>query len=79
MLKWFKFIPEVRLTPNQWRVLASAISNISQGVILFSFAAFFVPQAVSLPENFSKEFAIRFFGGGLILLISAIMMSRSKD
>ena len=72
MINWFK------LTPAQWKVLASALSNIGQGVILFSFAAIFVPEAVSLSNNFPKQFGIETLIGGLILLLCAIIMSREK-
>lgn len=79
MLKWFKSIPEFGLTPNQWKVLASASSNIGQGIILFALAAFFVPEAVGLPSSFPKDFSIKILLGGLILLISAIIMSRENN
>lgn len=67
-----------RLTPNQWNVLYTAVSHISQGVILFSLGAFFVPEAVGLPLTFPKDFSIKILIGGLVLLLSAIIMSREK-
>lgn len=72
MIKWFK------LTKDQWKILASALSNIGQGVILFSFAAIFVPEVVSLSNNFPKQSGIETLMGGLILLLCAIIMSREK-
>ncbi len=69
----------LRLTPNQWRVLASALSNISQAVILFSFAAIFVPEAISLEKDFPKQLGIYALLSDLWLLLCAIMMSRDKQ
>jgi predicted membrane channel-forming protein YqfA (hemolysin III family) len=74
MVKRFKF----KLTSNQWQVLYSAISHISQGVILFALGAIFVPQTVSLQDSYPKQFGIIIFTGGLILLLSAIIMSKDR-
>lgn len=49
---------KVKLTHPQWKTLTTALSNIGQAVILFSLAAFFVPQAVNLPNDFSKGFSV---------------------
>lgn len=65
-----------KLTNPQWKLLASAISNISQGIILFSLAAFFVPEAVGLPRDFSQIIARNFLYGGLSLLLSAVILSK---
>lgn len=63
------------LTPVRWKVLTSAFSNMSQAVILFSFAAFFAPKVVNLNENSSKELAIFAFVSGLLLLFAGVIMS----
>ena len=68
MLKWF------RLTPNQWQVLSSAFSNMSQAIILFSLAAFFVPEAVGLTKDFSRLYALLYLLGGLLFLTSAVIL-----
>ena len=65
-----------KLAPSQWKTLTSAFSNISQAIILFSLAAFFVPQTVNLPEDFSKEFAIWVLIYGLVLLTLAVLISK---
>ena len=67
-----------RLAPPQWKILSSAFSNMGQAIILFSFAAFFVPQTVSLPENFSRSFSFLTSLIGLSFLIVAVIMS-GKD
>ena len=64
-----------KLTPTQWKTFSSGLSNISQGIILFSLAAFFVPKAVNLDEDFSKQFATLSFIGGLLLFIVSIIIS----
>jgi hypothetical protein len=64
-----------QLNPSQWKVVSSAFSNISQAIILFSFAAFFVPQTVNLSENFSKTFAVLILFYGLLLMLAAVIIS----
>lgn len=49
-----------KLVPSQWGLLASAFSNISQGVILFALAALFVPEVVNLTRDFSRITALGF-------------------
>ena len=39
---------DLKLSPSQWKLLASAFSNMSQAVMLFSAAASFVPEVVGL-------------------------------
>ena len=68
-----------KLTPSQWRILSSAFSNISQAVILFSLAAFFVPEVVSLTHDFSKIFAIGVFLIGLLILLGSVIITPDKD
>lgn len=65
-----------KLTIAQWKLLASAFSNMSQAVILFSMAAFFVPEAVSLPVNFSQVLAVGFLFGGLLMLAVGVIIIR---
>lgn len=67
-----------KLTPPQWKNLASAFSHMGQAIILFSLAAFFVPQTVSLPEDFSKGFAFFTFLGGLIPLFGSVIISKKE-
>lgn len=49
-----------KLSPQQWKLLAGAFSNISQAIILFALASFFVPEAVGLPRDFSRITALGF-------------------
>lgn len=65
-----------RLILNQWKLLASAISNISQAIILFGLAALFVPETLNLGNSFSKELASLILIGGLLLLIAAVIISK---
>ena len=68
-----------KLTAAQWKLLASAFSNMSQAIILFSLAAFFVPEAVGLAKNFSRFVALMYFFGGLITLnMGVIMVKKGK-
>lgn len=73
MIKWFK------LTPTQWKVFGSGLSNISQAIILFSLAAFFVPRAVNLQEDFPKIFASIIFIWGLFLFVVSIIISKKGN
>ena len=68
-----------KLSPNQWKLLSSAFSNMSQAIILFSLAAFFVPETVGLPKDFSqfKAFGISVFGL-YILLIAVIITKKGR-
>lgn len=68
-----------KLNSAQWKLLASAVSNISQAIILFSFAAFFVPETVGLSRNFSQIVSVGIFISGLLtLLLAAIIVRRGK-
>lgn len=64
-----------RLTSYQWKLLASAFSNMSQAVMLFSLAAFFVPETVGLAKDFSRLVSFLFFVSGLIILTGAVILS----
>lgn len=65
-----------KLTNAQWKLLASAFSNIGQAVILFSLAAFFVPEAVQLPKDFSKLTAFAFTISGWLIFAVAVIISK---
>jgi putative effector of murein hydrolase LrgA (UPF0299 family) len=68
-----------RLSQEQWKILASAFSNIGQAIILFSLAAFFVPEAVGLNKEFSRPTSSLFFMFGLTLLgIAIIIIKKGK-
>jgi hypothetical protein len=49
-----------RLVASQWKVISSALSNIGQGIVLFSLVALFVPETVGLNINFSRRIALSF-------------------
>ncbi len=65
-----------KLLPRQWKLLASAFSNISQAIILFSAAAFFVPEAVGLAKNFSRGLAFAYLVCGLSLLAIGVIIAK---
>ena len=68
-------IKRLKLTPSKLKIFSSASSNIGQAIILFSLAAFFFPEVVSLQKNFSKEIATLVFFGGLFLIIGAAIIT----
>lgn len=74
-----KLIRRPKLTPTQWKMISQAFSNISQAIVLFSAAAFFVPEAVGLNKDFSKITAFIFSVCGLILLTIAVIISRRGE
>ncbi len=69
-------ILQPRLSKEQWKLLASAFSNMSQATILFSAAAFFVPEAVGLAKDFSRGIALAFFAFGLTILLVAVILAK---
>ena len=73
-----RMLPKPILIKSQWKILASAFSNISQAVILFSFASFFVPETVGLQKDFSRFSATIFFLCGLTLLLIAVILGRKE-
>lgn len=68
-----------KLTPNQWKLLSSAFSNIGQAIILFSLAAVFVPETINLSKEYSKLFGICYLiAGWIVLTIGVIILNRGK-
>lgn len=67
-------IKGLKLTATQWRLLSSAFSNIAQAIILFSLAAFFVPEVVGLTKDFSRLLALIYLLGGLLTLSFAVII-----
>lgn len=67
-----------KLLPRQWKLLATAFSNISQGIILFSLATLFVPEAVGLPKDFSPNKAFVFIISGFVVLAFSVILSRKE-
>ncbi len=68
-----------KLLPKQWSLYAKALSNISQAIILFSLAAIFVPETVSLLKDFSKLISFAYLIIGVIIFIlSGIIMRKGK-
>jgi len=65
-----------KLTKHQWGILCSALSNISQGIILFSLAAIFVPQTVGLSIDFSRNDAQNYLIAGLCSLMITVILSK---
>ncbi len=68
--------PRSRLATSQWKVITSALSNISQAIILFSLTAFFTPEAVNLNRDFSTQMAISFLFSGLLLFILGVIITK---
>ena len=68
-----------KLSQNQWKLLSSAFSNISQAIILFSLAAFFVPETVGLSKDFSRLLAFGISIFGLFnLLVAVIIVKKGR-
>ena len=65
-----------KLNRARLKIFASASSNIGQAIILFSLTAFFFPEVVSLPQNFSEEIASLVFIGGLLLIMGAARITK---
>lgn len=63
------------LTPEQWKLLASACSTMSQAIILFALTAFFVPEVVNLSKDFSRLVALGALTLGLIILYGAVIIA----
>jgi len=73
-------IKRPRLLPKQWRLYASGTSNVSQAIILFSLTAIFVPEAVSLSQDFPKLISVFYLLIGLmIFILSGIIMRRGNN
>lgn len=65
-----------KLEPRQWDLLASAFSNISQGIVLFSLATIFIPEAAGLSKDFSKIVGVLFLFGGFIVLTAGVIIRK---
>ena len=64
---------------SQWKLYGNAFSNIAQAIVIFSLAAIFVPEAVSLSRNFSQVFGVTCFIAGLILLyVAGILIKKGS-
>ena len=68
-----------KLLPTQWKRLASASSNISQAIIVFSLAAIFVPEVVSLQKDFPKIVGFIYLFWGLLILIGSVILSSKEE
>lgn len=66
----------LRLTRNQWQVLSTAIIHIAEAIILFSLAAFFVPEALNLSKDFSRITAFGFLISGLTILVAGVILAK---
>ncbi|MBI3282551.1 hypothetical protein HYZ70_00560 [Candidatus Curtissbacteria bacterium] len=72
-------IKDPKLTPEQWKLLASVATNLSQAIVLFSLAAFFIPEAMNLPGDFSNLISLAYLSCGLILLaIGVTIIKKGK-
>ena len=69
------YIEGPRFSPKQWSVLSSAISNLGQAIILFSLAAYFVPEAVQLKSEFPKVNALLMLFFGTIVLAGSVIIT----
>lgn len=66
-----------KLTPKQWKLLASAFSNMGQAIILFSLAVIFVPEAVGLSNEYPKLFGVCYLISGLLLLRMSVIIANN--
>lgn len=72
--------PVPRLSKGQFRFFASAVRTISEGIILGSSAAFFLPETLQLKEPISINRYSAILAAGLILLIiGAIFESKGES
>ena len=70
----------LRLIPSQLILLSGAFSNMGQAIILFSLAAFFLPETIGLSVDFFRPAAVLFFVFGLIkLTTAAILVKKGKQ
>ncbi len=74
-----KILLQPRLSKAQWKLLASAFSNMAQAIVLFAGAAFFVSEAVGLQNTFSKSILLGFLGFGLTVLASAVILAKKGE
>lgn len=72
-------ISRLKLLPGQWKLLASAFSNMSQAIILFSLAAIFVPETVQLNIGYPKVIGIVIFVFGLMLLVASVIIVKKGE
>lgn len=72
-------LPAPRFSKSQWKIFASAVSNISQAIILFALAAFFVPETVGLGNDFSRIAAFFYFISGLLILLGAGILASKGE
>ena len=68
-----------KLISSQWELIAKALSNIGQAIILFAFAALFVPETVGLSKDFSKVLAFGSFVVGLFILWNAVIIIKKGE
>lgn len=69
----------LKLSPEQWKLLAGAFSNMGQAIVLFSLAALFVPEAIGLIKSFSRFIAGGYLLAGLtVLLLGVILTEKGK-
>lgn len=65
--------PVPKLSKGQFRFFASAVRTISEGVILGSSAAFFLPETLQLKEAIiGSRYLVILFIGLLLLIVGAI-------
>lgn len=77
-LEWgIKMIVRPNLSSGQWLFLADAFKTVSEGIILGSLGAFFLPETFQLPEPIPPtRFFLLLLGGLIILVIGAMLHNR---
>lgn len=72
-------LPSIKLSKGQYRFFASAFKAISEGIILGSTAAFFLPETLQLekPILFSRYIAILI--AGLLLLVAGAIIEKKGE
>lgn len=69
----------MRLSKGQLLYFASTLKTISEGIILGSSAAFFLPETLQLRESISQNRYLTILLTGLILLVvGAIIQKRGE-
>lgn len=68
-----------KLSKGQYRFFASSLRTMSEGIILGSSAAFFLPETLQLRESISIERYATIFLTGLLILIFGAILERKGE
>jgi uncharacterized membrane protein len=70
---------KLKLSRNQFQYYSSAVKTLSEGIMLGSLAAYFLPQAFQMNESISFIKFLSFFSvGPAMLILGGIMTKKGK-